>query len=87
MTVCYGWKVTRQQGEKMRSSRDFVLGLVATELPQLCECVFTCVCVVFDHLIITLLFSFLSLELCKQDREVDTHPLCLGKSHTHHLFL
>lgn len=87
MTVCYGWKVTRQQGEKMRSSRDFVLGLVATELPQLRECVFTCVCVVFDHLIITLLFFLLSSELCKQDREVDTHPLCLGKSHKHHLFL
>lgn len=82
MTVCYGWKVTRQQGATVRSSRDLVLGPAA--------CVYFCVFVWFcDHLIVMqarmLVFSFLSLELgslCKQEREVDTHPLCLEMSHT-----
>lgn len=82
MTVCYGWKVTGQQGATVRSSRDLVLGPAA--------CVYFCVFVWFrDHLIVMqarmLVFSFLSLELgslCKQEREVDTHPLCLEMSHT-----
>lgn len=62
VTACYGWKVTRQRGAKMRSLRDFVLGPAAV-----CICVYFCVCV-WGFLIIwsshrlVLLFSCLSVN-------------------------